>query len=536
MSDFTGQRALVIDDSATARQALRTVLADLGFTAIDVASGAADALFRIKNTRYALVVCDYMLAPGTMNGQELLETIRHAGLLPSSTVFIMVTGERSYERVVAAAELAPDDYLIKPFSAALIMERLYRIREKKSAFAEIHRELDAGNLDGALGACDLLLAKASPYHLDALRLKAELLIAAGRAEEAQPLYEEVLTSRAVPWAKMGLAKALRARQELDAAREILAELVGESQHYIEAIDLLAEVEAASGAMDRAVEVLHEAAKRSPNRVVRFRKLGQLAADAGQSALAKEALQTVVDRGGAIKELGDYLSLAKVQADSGGAKEAISTLKGARKLFADPYADYRATLVESFAHSKAGNPDEAVAALARAESLVSEHELAPGMDARLDLAHAHLAAGQEEVGMAILHRHQGSETFIAKAQKILTSMGRAELGEEIARKSDAEVIQINNDAVVLAQKGDLKGAADALMKAAEQLPENLRIVANAAQACLALLQRTGMEPLYWQAAQTYLEEIEKRDGAHPKLAMLKNMAQGIRTKFGLHKGR
>jgi DNA-binding response OmpR family regulator len=61
------------------------------------------------------VLCDYNLGDG-MDGQELLER-RKTGTLPLSTIWIMITGERKYERVVAAAEMAPDDYILKPFNS-----------------------------------------------------------------------------------------------------------------------------------------------------------------------------------------------------------------------------------------------------------------------------------------------------------------------------------------------------------------------------------------------------------------------------------
>lgn len=57
--------------------------------------------------------------------------MRHCGLISLSTVFVMTTAEGSYERVVAAAEFAPDDYLLKPFNANNLKERLDRILTKK---------------------------------------------------------------------------------------------------------------------------------------------------------------------------------------------------------------------------------------------------------------------------------------------------------------------------------------------------------------------------------------------------------------------
>ena len=60
------------------------------------------------------------------DGQHLLEDLRHNAIIPLSTLFVMVTGERQYERVVSAAELAPNDYILKPFAADTLHDRILR--------------------------------------------------------------------------------------------------------------------------------------------------------------------------------------------------------------------------------------------------------------------------------------------------------------------------------------------------------------------------------------------------------------------------
>jgi DNA-binding NarL/FixJ family response regulator len=67
------------------------------------------------------------------SGQQLLEELRRFNLLADESIFMMVTGEQSYEQVVSAVELVPDDYIIKPFSPDKLVLRLDRIMARRSS-------------------------------------------------------------------------------------------------------------------------------------------------------------------------------------------------------------------------------------------------------------------------------------------------------------------------------------------------------------------------------------------------------------------
>ena len=85
------------------------------------------------------------------SGQDLLDDLRRNQLLPYSTIFIMVTGERQYERVVSAAELAPNDYILKPFAADTLQGRIERALTKRDAFMPTYRLIELGNAPDAFG-------------------------------------------------------------------------------------------------------------------------------------------------------------------------------------------------------------------------------------------------------------------------------------------------------------------------------------------------------------------------------------------------
>jgi DNA-binding response OmpR family regulator len=79
-------------------------------------------------------LCDYNLGGDEKDGQQTLEEMRSRNHIPLETVFILVTGETSYEKVVSAAEYAPDDYVIKPFTYNVLKNRLSMSFIKKATF------------------------------------------------------------------------------------------------------------------------------------------------------------------------------------------------------------------------------------------------------------------------------------------------------------------------------------------------------------------------------------------------------------------
>ncbi|MBK7422843.1 MAG: hypothetical protein IPJ48_06930 [Propionivibrio sp.] len=84
-------------------------------------------------------------------------------MISLSTVFMVITAERAYHNVVSLAELAPDDYLIKPFTADQLHARLVRAIYKKQFFAKVFGHLDNGAFADALVACELLIGRTRPF-------------------------------------------------------------------------------------------------------------------------------------------------------------------------------------------------------------------------------------------------------------------------------------------------------------------------------------------------------------------------------------
>lgn len=120
-------RFLVVDDFNTMRRIVRNLLKELGFNNVEEAEDGADALAKLRMGGYDFVISDWNMP--NMDGLELLKTIRADATLGSLPV-LMVTAEAKKENIIAAAQAGASGYVVKPFTAATLEEKLSKIFEK----------------------------------------------------------------------------------------------------------------------------------------------------------------------------------------------------------------------------------------------------------------------------------------------------------------------------------------------------------------------------------------------------------------------
>ncbi|UBX48168.1 chemotaxis response regulator CheY [Providencia alcalifaciens] len=118
---------LVVDDFSTMRRIVRNLLKELGFNKIDEAEDGVDALEKIRAGNIDFVVADWNMP--NMDGLELLKTIRGDDALKHIPV-LMVTAEAKKENIIAAAQAGASGYVVKPFTAAILEEKLNKVFEK----------------------------------------------------------------------------------------------------------------------------------------------------------------------------------------------------------------------------------------------------------------------------------------------------------------------------------------------------------------------------------------------------------------------
>ncbi len=125
-------RILIVDDFSTMRRIVKNLLADLGFTNTAEADDGQTALPILKQEKFDFVVTDWNM-PG-MTGIDLLKAIRADDKLRSLPV-LMVTAEAKREQIIEAAQNGVNGYIIKPFTAATLKEKLDKIFERLQATA-----------------------------------------------------------------------------------------------------------------------------------------------------------------------------------------------------------------------------------------------------------------------------------------------------------------------------------------------------------------------------------------------------------------
>jgi len=112
---------LIVDDYKTMLRIIRNLLAQLGFNNVDEAIDGVQAWEAIGNKDYGLVISDWNMEP--MTGYELLQKVREEEKT-KALPFIMITAESKTENVVAAKQAGVNNYIVKPFNAATLKQKM----------------------------------------------------------------------------------------------------------------------------------------------------------------------------------------------------------------------------------------------------------------------------------------------------------------------------------------------------------------------------------------------------------------------------
>ena len=124
MSVDKNMNILIVDDYKTMLRIIRNLLKQLGFDNVDEATDGSEALQKLRDKSYGLVISDWNMEP--MTGLQLLREVRKDTKL-KDTPFIMITAESKTDNVVAAKEAGVNNYIVKPFNAATLKTKLVTV-------------------------------------------------------------------------------------------------------------------------------------------------------------------------------------------------------------------------------------------------------------------------------------------------------------------------------------------------------------------------------------------------------------------------
>lgn len=296
-AEISRATALVVDGNPTTRSVLCGMLREFGLGKVQQASRVQDARRMLEHRRFDIVVCEYHFDGDPMTGQDLIDDLRLAQLMPLSTIFVMISSERSYTSVAEAAEAAMDAYILKPHTQQTLRERLQAARQRKLTLRDIIEKIEKEAFAEAADLCQQRFEAKAACWLQAARIGAELYLRLAQPVRAQQLFEAVLASRALPWAKLGLARSQSEQGGLASARRTLESLVAEQPGYTDAYDVMGRVLVEQGEYEEAHQSFRRACELTPNNVGRLQKLGMLAYMQGHFDEAAEALGRAQSLGG-----------------------------------------------------------------------------------------------------------------------------------------------------------------------------------------------------------------------------------------------
>ncbi|GAB3261147.1 response regulator [Chitinimonas naiadis] len=534
--DYATKRFLVIDAVQEMRSAMNATLSSFGVTKIEYSHRATEAIGMVKRGDYDVILCDFDLGHG-YDGLHLLEELKHRNLIKPSAIFMIVTGERRSRMVISAAELAPDDYLLKPFTGEELKQRLDRIYNKKVEFEALDATMLNEDYFKALAECNERIARKDPFLIDFLKMKGKIALTIGDYTMARDTYQLVLNAREIPWAKMGHAKALFHLKDYAASRALFEGLLAENSRIMEAYDWLAKIHQAEHEHKEAQSTLEKALELSAANVSRQKKLGEVAMRNGDFETAAKSFQQTINiaKYSFWRDAGDYSSLAKAHLGAGNVIEAAKAAADVRREFRyDAKAELLATVMETQVAIKQGNESRAQQILNKAKQQFTSLANEVPDNFALELAEACYQLGEDatagEIVQKLVRNHHEDTALLERVSAMYEAVGKPELGQEMIENTAKAIIGINNEAVRMAQSGDLEGAVQKFNKAVEEMPANVQVMLNAVNAMLAYVSRLGWHQEYMELAQAYLERVKTLEPASVKYLKLKDAYQTARRRF------
>lgn len=533
---------LLVEDSQTMRMWLSTTIANAGGKKIDVSDSYNDALYRIRTRGgYDVVLCDYILSD-TRDGQQLLEEVRRQKLLPQSTIWIMITGERKYQQVFSAVELAPDDYLIKPITPDLLHDRLGKAWDHRQALKGATDLFDAGRFEDALGLCRAGAAGNLRHASGFQRIAGECLIQMEHFQEAYDFFGSVLDEKPnLPWAKLGKAKAFFHLDRYDETAAIIAELIQENPDYLHAHDLLAKVHERRGDLEATKSLLKLVLQKNPKSLPRQRDIARIAVatDDLQTAIDALALMHQHGRGSSFVRPGDFCSYASLLVKSGSkaAADRLDALNSNLRDYhkGDPAFNLSVKTVSYASAMTTGDRKAAAEAYQQMRAALDSAkagEIEVDSEQSMSLLEAAVEMGDEatacQMAQALYSDHVGNQSMEDRIKQMMVSGGWEAQAARIAEGASENLKQLNVAAANMAKHGRLLDAVEEFARLAET-NKNVAVYLNAATCIVKCFEDVSAGRLKMDAAtskrlnnrmQGYMNFVGVRDAGNHRLEQIR----------------
>ena len=468
-------RALLVEGNAMMRNITATQLRDAGVGQVLTAGRVKEARLMLERERFDIVLCTYEFEACTDTGQDLLDELRRESLLPHSTVFLMVAEKATYHQVVEAAESALDGLLVRPFTAALLCQRLLEARNRKRQLSDVLRALDAGQTELAFSRALKRFNDNLPYGSYCGRLAAELLLTLQRPADARKVFEKLIQTTGSAWARLGVARSQMAAGDVHGARITTQAVLADEPESADAHDLIGRILVEQCDFDGALREYRAAASLTPGCLLRGQHAGALAYYQGENAEALGRLEHTLNLGVQSK-LFDALSLvliALLRFDAGdgpGVLAMQNQLNQYRQRFPESVRLQRLELAARLlADLQQGAQDAAVADLGQLSLQVGAD------DFDLEIANVLISLWSRVPDALVpVVQHEALVERIAMrfctskaiGEILVGSARRAERDEAIIRRCQSQISRMAEQAMDRSLRGDAGGAARALLAQGE----------------------------------------------------------------------
>ncbi|ETX11306.1 chemotaxis protein CheY [Marinomonas ushuaiensis DSM 15871] len=274
-ANISNKHVLIIDDISEMRIMLKSFMMSLGYSNIDVESSGQFAIKQILEKPYDIVLSDYNLN-GSIDGQQILETVRENSAHAYSTIFIMVTADTAYESVVNVLEYQPDSYIVKPFSPAEFFRRFEQVQKQKKTFENINAARKIKDYELMETLAKAVLAQHPQFTSQCLKIIGESLYARKRYKDAKIHYMLIIQkNKNLAWAHFGVASCELKLGTIAAAIKKLEDTIRSSRHFLSAYDLLADSQEKLGDLKAAQTAMIKVIQVSPRAIDRSVRLAQI---------------------------------------------------------------------------------------------------------------------------------------------------------------------------------------------------------------------------------------------------------------------
>jgi CheY-like chemotaxis protein/Tfp pilus assembly protein PilF len=534
---YAGKLFLVVDSVPEMQRAMAMTLATFGVEKVEYAGRAGDALAKMARYEFDVVLCDYDLGNG-YDGLYLLEELKERNLIKQSCVFMIVTGERRAQRVISAAELAPDDYLLKPFTGEMLSQRLAKAMRKRAAFRPVDEAIMRNEYLAAIEICGRKIAERGEFALDFMKLKGSLSLRIGDYDTARNLYMDVLRIKDAPWAKLGLAKAMTGLGAHEQARMLFQEVLAENDRIMEAYDWLARLYREDKSLEAAQDVLKKATDISPVVIRRQKALAEVAFLNNDLGTAEAACSETLEiaRYTWHRTPNHYAMLARIQLAQGETGNASRTLGRLRRDFRyNASGEWMADVIDSQVQLHSGNSMRAETLLKQAEERYGQLAETLDPEAQMEFASAcyaqHNTRLGDEVMRELVRNHHDDGEILARIGDVFEQAGRSDAGQKLITENVQNVVDLNNAAVKEAQSGAFDAAIERFARAHVELPNNIQIMLNLVNATLAYVHRHGWHESYMRRASEMLLKVREVAPTNNKFQKLMQSWRLLTEKLG-----